>query len=72
MRIFCTAKDSHIFSTKNNSVFVIFTFENLTKRKLTTSLISNNRPLLFTFVEIKAQISCTTAQADQSNDIYTT
>ena len=27
-----TAKDSHIFSTKNNSVFVIFTFENLMKR----------------------------------------
>ena len=25
------AKDSHIFSTKNNSVFVIYTFENLTK-----------------------------------------
>ena len=44
MRIFCTAKDSHIFSTKNNSVFVIFTFENLTKRSLTMSLISNNRP----------------------------
>ena len=26
MRIFCTAKDSHIFPTKNNSGFVIFTF----------------------------------------------
>ena len=23
MRILCSAKDSHIFSTKNNSVFVI-------------------------------------------------
>ena len=32
MRIFCTAKVSHIFSTKYNSVFVILTFENLTKR----------------------------------------
>ena len=32
VRIFCAAKDSHIFLTKNNSVFVIFTFENLTKR----------------------------------------
>ena len=32
VRIFCSAKDSHIFSTKNISVFVIFTFENLTKR----------------------------------------
>ena len=30
-KLFCTAKDSHIFPTKNNSVFVIFTFENLTK-----------------------------------------
>ena len=28
MRIFCSAKDSHIFSTKHDSVFVIFTFEN--------------------------------------------
>ena len=26
VRIFCNAKDSHIFSTKNNSGFVIFTF----------------------------------------------
>ena len=26
------AKDSHIFPTKNNSVFVILAFENLTKR----------------------------------------
>ena len=42
MGIFCIAKDSHIFPTKNNSVFVIFTFENLAKRQLTTSLISNN------------------------------
>ena len=44
MRIFCTANDSHFFQQKYNSVFVIFTFENLTKRELTTSLISNNRP----------------------------
>ena len=28
VRILCTAKDSHIFSTKNNSVFVIFMFRN--------------------------------------------
>ena len=27
MRIFCTAKDSHIFSTKNKSVFLIFVKE---------------------------------------------
>ena len=26
VRIFCSAKDSHIFPTKNNSGFVIFTF----------------------------------------------
>ena len=32
MRIFCCAKYSHIFSTKNNSVFVIFTFKIITKR----------------------------------------
>ena len=28
----CSAKDSHIFSAKNNSVFVILTFKILTKR----------------------------------------
>ena len=28
LRIFCTAKDSHIFPTKNNSVFVILMFLN--------------------------------------------
>ena len=32
VRILCTAKDFHIFSTKNNSVFVILMFEILTKR----------------------------------------
>ena len=32
VRILCSAKDSHIFSTKNNSVFVILMFEILTKR----------------------------------------
>ena len=42
VRILCSAKDSHIFSTKNNSVFVILTFEILTKRYLTTSLVLNN------------------------------
>ena len=30
--IVSSAKDSHIFSTKNNSVFVILMFEILTKR----------------------------------------
>ena len=42
MRILCNAKDSHIFSTKNNSVVVIFMFEILTDCYLTTSLILNN------------------------------
>ena len=48
MRIFSIAKDSHIFPTKNNSVFVIhvFTFKILTKCELTLSLISNNRAQL--------------------------
>ena len=32
VRILCSAKDSHIFSTKNNSVFVILPFEILTNR----------------------------------------
>ena len=36
------AKDSHILSTKNNSVYVILPFEILTNRLLTTSLILNN------------------------------
>ena len=35
-------KDSNIFSTKNTSVYEISTFESLTKRQLTTSLISND------------------------------
>ena len=40
------AKDSHILSTKNNSVFVIFMFEILTNRLLTSSLFLNNWPLV--------------------------
>ena len=32
VEIFCSAKDSHIVSTKNNSGFEVFTFETLTKR----------------------------------------
>ena len=44
VRIFRKAKDSLIFQIKNKSVFVIFTFEALTKCELTTSLISSNRP----------------------------
>ena len=44
-RSFCTAKASHIFSTKNIGKFKILTFEILTKRYLTTSLVLNNRAL---------------------------
>ena len=53
------AKDSHIYSTKKNRVFVIITFEILTKRLLTTSLrgvfrnnvdIFNNLTLLCSMV----------------------
>ena len=32
VKILCIAKDSHILSTKNKSVFVIFMFELLTHR----------------------------------------
>ena len=46
MREACTAKASHIFSTQNNGVFWILTFEFLTKRELTTSLVLNNRALV--------------------------
>ena len=39
VRILCSAKDSHIFSTKNNSVFVILMFEILTET-LTNDVVS--------------------------------
>ena len=57
MRIFCIAKDSHIFPTKNYSVYVIFTFKILTKRLLTTSLISNNWPLVVKMVLVAPRLS---------------
>ena len=40
------AKDSHILSTKNNSVFVIIMFEILTNHYLKMSLIFNNWALV--------------------------
>ena len=40
-------EDSHIFSTKNNGVFVIFMFEILTNCEITTSLVLNNWPLMY-------------------------
>ena len=43
MKFFCTAKASHIFSTKNIGKFKILTFEILTKHYLTMSLVLNNR-----------------------------
>ena len=39
MRILCIAKDSHILSTKNNSVFVIFMFGNFS-RSLTNDVVN--------------------------------
>ena len=39
------AKASHIFTTKNIGIFEQLTFENLTKRFLTMSLVLNNRIL---------------------------
>ena len=53
VRIFA---DSHFFPTKYNSVFVIFVFENLTKRLLTTSLISKNWPLVISDVSFSATV----------------
>ena len=35
----CNTKYSHMFSTKNNSVFIIFPFEILTNRQLKMLLI---------------------------------
>ena len=43
----CNCKASHIFSTKNIGLFQILTFEILTKRELTTSLVLNNRAQMF-------------------------
>ena len=43
------AKDSYIFSTKNNSVFVIFMLEILMNRSLTMLLILNNWALKYIF-----------------------
>ena len=45
------AKASHIFSTKNNGVFQILTFEILTKHYLTMSLVLNNRALMSSFAD---------------------
>ena len=37
-------KGFSLFSTNNNSVFVIFTFENLTKRSLTNDVVNFEQP----------------------------
>ena len=79
MRILISAKDSHIFSTKNNSVFVILMFEILTKRKLTTSLVLNNwvqvnpsyvphheKTRIFAYAKTKVQISCAVTDLPKS------
>ena len=44
-----SAKASHIFSTKNISIFQISTFKILTKRYLTMLLVLNNRALVGCF-----------------------
>ena len=44
---FCSAKASHIFSTKNIGIFEILTFEILTSRELTTLLVLNNQAKLY-------------------------
>ena len=49
-RSFCIAKASHIFSTKNIGTFHILTFEILTKRSLTTSLVLNNHVQIAKYV----------------------
>ena len=38
MRIFCSAKDFHIFPTKNNGVFVIFTYK--TNETITNDVVN--------------------------------
>ena len=43
-RSFCTAKASHIFSTKNICVYLILMFEILTKQTLTNDVISFEPP----------------------------
>ena len=50
VRSFCSAKASEISSTKNIGIFQIFTFENLMKRLLMTSLVLSSR-LLIAFPE---------------------
>ena len=46
MRIFCSAKNSPIFSTKNISIFVIFTFKIDFKETLTNVVINFEQPTL--------------------------
>ena len=59
MRIFCIAKDSHIFPTKNYSVFVIFTFKNFNET-LTNDVVYFEQPapvcLLFSILEVKPPV----------------
>ena len=46
-KAFCTAKASHIFSTKNISTFELLTFKILMSRKLTTLLVLKNQAQLY-------------------------
>ena len=49
MRILCSAKDSHIFSTKNDSVFVILMFEILMKQQLALGVLKFYGPEIYAF-----------------------
>ena len=61
MRILCTAKDSHIFSTKNNSVFVTLADICLTNLCLNdivnAALTYTEYPLRILKFEIRAEIT---------------
>ena len=50
-RSFCIAKASYIFSTKSIGLLQILTFEILTKRYLTTSLVLNDRALVLKSID---------------------
>ena len=43
MRIFCSAKDSQIFSTKNNSIFCDIYFQNFNET-LTNNVVNFEQP----------------------------
>ena len=44
LRIFCIAKDSHVFPTKNNSEYVILTLSNFNET-LTNDVVNFEQPV---------------------------